>query len=241
MYTESALAGGLILWRSSGSLGATIPADGCVDVILRGDEVFVSGPSTTHIETLADDAGGSLGLRLLPGTAHGVLGLDLHEISDQVVALAEVVGRDATRHTRAALMRARDSGPSGPDLATALAPDLSLDSRWIPLVRRHAIRATPPGEVATQLGWSERTFRRRLLAHFGYPYLTLVRINRASRAQQLLATGVSPIEAAGAAGYADQAHLSREFRRLVGATPGQFWSSSAKRSIELPSGSSSVA
>ncbi|WP_443192724.1 helix-turn-helix domain-containing protein [Microbacterium sp. Clip185] len=62
---------------------------------------------------------------------------------------------------------------------------------------------------------------------FGYGYATLVRIQRARRAQQLLQTGHALADATAAAGYADQPHLTREFRRLVGASPAQFASSAA--------------
>ncbi|WP_460739852.1 helix-turn-helix domain-containing protein [Microbacterium neimengense] len=62
---------------------------------------------------------------------------------------------------------------------------------------------------------------------FGYGYAILVRIERARRAQELLRTGLPLADVAAAAGFADQPHFSREFRRLVGASPAQFASSAA--------------
>lgn len=239
MYTEFELTAALTLWRSRGASGTTIPADGCVDFILREEDVFVAGPSTRSIETLADGEGGAVGLRFSPGAAHGALGINLSEIKDRLVALSDVASRDAARHARAALLRA--SGPSAPNVVSKFVPELGGVPGWSAEVRRQAHNGTTPGDVAKRLGWTERTFRRRMLEQFGYSYLTLVRINRAANARALLKHGASLSEAAAVAGYADQPHLSREFRRLVGTTPGQFCSSSAKRSIELPSGSSSVA
>jgi AraC-like DNA-binding protein len=46
-------------------------------------------------------------------------------------------------------------------------------------------------------------------------------IGRAERAVELLSRGMSPIEAARRAGYADQPHLTRSLKRLVGQTPSQ--------------------
>lgn len=66
-----------------------------------------------------------------------------------------------------------------------------------------------------------------MTAVFGYGYTTLVRIERARHARTLLWQGTSIAQTAAAAGYADQPHLSREFRRLVGATPAQFAASLA--------------
>ncbi|MFR9796061.1 helix-turn-helix domain-containing protein [Streptomyces sp. MS06] len=50
-------------------------------------------------------------------------------------------------------------------------------------------------------------------------YLTCRRIDRARR---LLLEGCSPGDTAAAAGFYDQAHLTRHFRKLVGVTPGRY-------------------
>ena len=41
-------------------------------------------------------------------------------------------------------------------------------------------------------------------------------------ARGLLAGGMPPAEAAAAAGFADQAHLGRHFKRIVGVPPGAY-------------------
>ncbi|MFE5032215.1 helix-turn-helix domain-containing protein [Streptomyces sp. NPDC056683] len=55
-----------------------------------------------------------------------------------------------------------------------------------------------------------------------HQYLTSRRVGRARR---LLLDGVPPGETATAAGFYDQAHLTRHFKRLVGVTPGRYRSS----------------
>lgn len=227
MYTELGLVGGRAIWRSSGSPGAVIPADGCVDLILRDEEVFVAGPSTRWIETHADADGGSLGLRLPPGSSRSFLALNLNEIKDQFVSLTDLSGPKVTRQAFDLLHRVRTTWPDTPELFAPFMAQSGNEQPWASIIRDHARRGTPPGRVAGLLDWSQRTFRRRMLEEFGYPYLTLVRINRAARAGELLRIGTSPIEVAGIVGYADQSHLSREFRLLVGTSPGQFLSSSA--------------
>jgi len=52
-----------------------------------------------------------------------------------------------------------------------------------------------------------------------HAYQTQVRINRA---KQLMRQRMPLCHIAMAAGFADQSHLTRHFRRLVGVTPGQF-------------------
>ncbi|RIQ20396.1 AraC family transcriptional regulator [Jiangella rhizosphaerae] len=63
-----------------------------------------------------------------------------------------------------------------------------------------------------------RAFRRR----YGLPphaYLTQQRVRRACA---LLETGHPPAAVAVAVGFADQAHLTRHFRRMIGVPPGQY-------------------
>lgn len=52
-----------------------------------------------------------------------------------------------------------------------------------------------------------------------YRYLESARVNRA---QELLAQGLPPVEAALESGFADQSHLSRAFRTRLGVTPGAY-------------------
>ncbi|MFG2128982.1 AraC family transcriptional regulator [Streptomyces sp. NPDC048751] len=52
-----------------------------------------------------------------------------------------------------------------------------------------------------------------------HQYLTARRVDLARR---LLLDGRSPAEVAAAAGFYDQAHLTRHFRKLVGVTPGRY-------------------
>lgn len=227
MYAELVIGGGRTIWRSRGSVGAVIPADGCVDLILRNEDVFVAGPSTRWIGTRADSDDGALGLRLLPGAARSVLALDLSEISDQVVLMTDLLGHKSTMQARTLLQGVRAIWPDAPELVAAFSTQSSQIRPWVAFIHGHARRGTPPWRVAELLDWSPRTFRRRMLQDFGYPYLTLTRIDRAKRTRALLKEGSSLVDAAAIAGYADQSHLSREFRRLVGVSPGQFLSSSA--------------
>jgi len=71
-----------------------------------------------------------------------------------------------------------------------------------------------------EFGWSERTLRRRCQEAFGYGPKTLERILRFQRFVRLLSNGRVPLSVlAIEAGYADQAHLAREVRRLSGQSP----------------------
>ncbi|NJK47555.1 AraC family transcriptional regulator [Candidatus Gracilibacteria bacterium] len=69
-----------------------------------------------------------------------------------------------------------------------------------------------------------RVFRKEI----GIPphaYLTQVRI---LRAKKLLSQGITIAQVAWETGFADQSHLSRHFKRLVGVSPGQYQNSKFK-------------
>lgn len=226
MYTEHRLPQDAVVWRSVDSRASVIAADGCVDLILRDGRISVAGPSTRWIATESDGDGGTFGLRFLPGRAAGLLRIGLTEIADSLVPLEDVVAADRAKQILEAMVRFGD-GPAPTSGLASLTGRTAAGSRWSAAVHRRAAEAVPAQRAAVELGESERTFRRRVLATFGYGYATLVRIERARRAQALLRSGAPIAEAAASAGFADQPHLSREFRRLVGASPGQFAGSAA--------------
>jgi len=68
---------------------------------------------------------------------------------------------------------------------------------------------------------SERQLLRRCTAALGYGPKTLGRILRFQRFRALAAAreGAALVDLAADAGYADQAHLTRECVRLAGETP----------------------
>jgi transcriptional regulator GlxA family with amidase domain len=76
-------------------------------------------------------------------------------------------------------------------------------------------------ELAGRLGLSDRQLRRRCTDALGYGPKTLDRILRFQRFRTLARwrSGVGLAELAAIAGYADQAHLTRECRRLSGESP----------------------
>ena len=66
VYTEGSLGCGRTVWRSRGAAAAVVPADGCIDVILRGDDVHLAGPSTVCIPTSPDVGETIAGIILVP-------------------------------------------------------------------------------------------------------------------------------------------------------------------------------
>ncbi|ONI75008.1 AraC family transcriptional regulator [Actinosynnema sp. ALI-1.44] len=82
----------------------------------------------------------------------------------------------------------------------------------------------PPGlhEIADELGLSRFQVVRVFRDTVGMPPFAWLSQYRATRARALLASGHRPAQAAALTGFADQAHLTRWFRRVFGVTPGAF-------------------
>jgi AraC-like DNA-binding protein len=106
-------------------------------------------------------------------------------------------------------------------LAAAPLPPAAVLHAWQRLVAsggRVRIEA-----LAREIGWSRKQQAVRFAAEIGAPPKTVARILRFRQARRAIIGGAS--DWAGLAlecGYADQAHLIREFRTLAGATPRQY-------------------
>ncbi|MDT0346323.1 AraC family transcriptional regulator [Streptomyces litchfieldiae] len=83
---------------------------------------------------------------------------------------------------------------------------------------------TPPtlARVAEDLGLSRFQVLRAFHAATGMPPYAWLAQHRVARARALLDAGRRPAQAAAEVGFADQAHLTRWFRRVLGVTPGAY-------------------
>lgn len=109
--------------------------------------------------------------------------------------------------------------------------DVSFDQRFGPdqysqvvtYIEDHLDEKLNPAQFASELGMSEAAFSRKFKAKVGETpmrFVTQVRLEVASR---MLSDGVVPLaQIAADCGFADQAHLSRSFKRHLGVSPSQF-------------------
>lgn len=74
-------------------------------------------------------------------------------------------------------------------------------------------------DVARRVGWSRRHLQNRITAEFGLSPLQIRRVGRFERSNVLAGRGLPLAEVASRCGYADQAHLNREWRKFAAATP----------------------
>jgi AraC-like DNA-binding protein len=226
-YREQPPPAGLAPWlactwaRAEERATVRVLPDGCTDLIARADGgLFVAGPDTRP--RLSGDArrSGVVGVRFRPGAGAAVLGVPLHTLRDGRPELSDLWG-DAGRRLTEELAAAPSDGERLRRLLAAVArrrealPDPLVAAAAAHLERIPRLRI---GALARDLGLSERQLLRRFDDAVGYGPKVLARV---LRLQRLLALppDAGLAWAALAAGYADQAHMSAEVRRLAGLTP----------------------
>lgn len=94
--------------------------------------------------------------------------------------------------------------------------------RAIAHLRERWDQPVPLAELATVAGLSRFELVRRFRAQVGLPPHAFQVDLRVHNARELLRRGRPPAEVALACGFADQAHLTRTFRRMVGITPARY-------------------
>lgn len=191
---------------------------------LQGPRGLLAGPRSVPMTSLTVQRLRTVSALLHPAAVARLAGCAAQQLRDLQVDLADLwpaawstalqrlaqARRDRERVAVLLDVLRRQLAAGGPDTrARALA------------LYRHT--ALPLRTAASRLGWSERHTERLFLAELG---LTPKQFQRVQRFEQTLlralqAPAMPLAELAVAGGYADQAHMSHEFRRLSGEAPGQ--------------------
>jgi len=174
----------------------------------RDVRAFLVARDATAIDAvLASLVPGGVGARLVLGTDRAVLDLAVAELDRPLPPrgspeVAEALCRDvvAPRRSRAGVVG-----------------DVRV------LITQQLPAGAPMGAVAAELGLTERSLRRRLVAE-GTSYQALLDEVRSAIARSLLgARATIPVaDVAARLGYADAAAFSHAFRRWTGTTPASY-------------------
>jgi AraC-like DNA-binding protein len=227
-----------------GGVVRRILPDGCADVIFElGERSRFSGGShprarwvgtmTRAVVLESHGVVDTFGVRFAPGGLWALSRMPLYPLTDHHVALV-----DADPLRLAWLVEPLATAPSfvgrkrlvDTALTRALAFGVSL-----PTVARLIAKIQEATDIPTVVrleelsGYTARTLERRFPEALGVTPKQYLRFLRFERARRLLRSGMSGAEVAAEAGYADQAHLSHEFRRLAGISPTGFARESGRR------------
>jgi AraC-like DNA-binding protein len=196
--------------------------DGCIDLIWQaGRGAFIAGPDTGPSPVTDPPGTVYVGARFRPGAGGPALGLPLTRLRDQRVDLADLMP-PAARQLPADLspeQALRATTRMAAELVTATPPDRLV----VRATGMLACRQVSVAGLGRELSLSERQLRRRFDDTVGYGPKMMHRVLRLRRVLHHLSTAPGPVDLAGlafSAGYADQAHLTRETTRLTGLPPG---------------------
>ncbi|MEV6957978.1 helix-turn-helix domain-containing protein [Streptomyces sp. NPDC051207] len=223
MYVErAARLADAVVWSTTPAGPGRVLPDGCMDLLWREGTLLVAGPDTRAHVTGGPPAAWA-GVRFFPGTAPALLGVPAHELRDRRVPLADLWPAPLVRRLTAQVDAAGDPAAGLEDLALRRAAETGAGAPDALL--RHLVTGLaagrPVGAVAGELGLTARQLHRRALTAFGYGPKTLARVLRLQRALALARSGVPLAATAARAGFADQAHLTRDVRDLTGLTPSE--------------------
>lgn len=211
---EVAVAGARIWVSERGAPGTTsLVPDLSFDVVAAGGHL-VRPPRTIRATEVPAPAGLVAGVRL------------------PIAATAPHVDADWAGWR----LRPRDRDGATEQLASAIrlgAIRWRLDEQVAALLGAARRPDARPAEVADALGVSARTLHRRTVAALGMPPSHVLRILRLWRLVAAARTS-SLADAAALAGYADQAHATREARDLAGRTPRQLAAFAVAGSFKTP-------
>jgi len=211
-----------------GPTALDVVPDGCIDIYWTGGGLQIAGPNTEVVTLTMLGAAKLAGVRFHPGVAGRWLGVPATELVNRHQPLDEIWDRRAVDALSDRLAHTPGAAAAAIELERALMTRLPGVAPADPIVEATVAALGGEGrstnsvvsELIAEFGWSERTLRRHCHEAFGYGPKTLERILRFQRFLRLLPTARAPLAVlANEAGYADQAHLAREVRRLSGQSP----------------------
>jgi AraC-like DNA-binding protein len=185
---------------------------------------FVAGIGERWAVTEHDGRQQGVQVDVTPAAARLLLRTPMHDVANRVVALDDALGAS----TRELVERLAEA-PSAPArfalldaallsrLAGADPAPPSLKDAWRLLVESGGrARVT---DVAREAGWSRRHLTALFREHVGVSPKALARLVRFDAARRRILAGERLADVAYGAGYADQAHMNRDFRAFVGCPP----------------------
>jgi AraC-like DNA-binding protein len=200
-----------------------------VNMTFKPGRCRIAGVPRGRFTEVLEDAGRVFGVRFHPGGFHPFLGAPVSSITDRFLTIEEVFG-PAGRELAEAVLAATDE--------TAVAVLDAFLTRRAPAEPTPAARlaaamvdrtAAEPGitrvdDLARGFDLTMRQVQRLFADHVGVGPKWVIRRHRLHEAAARAAAG-TPLDLGALAaelGYADQAHLTRDFASMIGVPPARY-------------------
>jgi AraC-like DNA-binding protein len=191
----------------------------------------VAGLRSGPVDIIHDGTQRGVQLELTPRGARALLGMPAAALAEGAWPLDEVVGRRA-RHLISRLAEAPGPAERAGVLDVVLSGwvreddgfPVTVDAFWRRLVATAGSASVT--SIVGEMGLGRRYLGQLVRAELGLTPKTAARILRFGRVGRLLRSGRADglAETAAMCGYFDQAHLTNDWKKLAGCTPGEWMS-----------------
>ncbi len=220
----------IVTWDSRGAapISREVLPDPCVNLAVEPGRRLLYGVGEGHAVRVLEDRGMVIGTKFRPGGFSGLWPGPVPQLTGRVLTLPEAFG-PAGEQLDAELLAARDV-TAAIDAVTVFVrrhrpePD---PQRELAMEAAAAMRTARPetqvAQFAQQFAVSPRTLQRLFARHVGVsPKQVLQRHRRQQAVDRIGERGGDGLaRIAVELGYADQAHLSRDFRATLGRGPAK--------------------
>lgn len=198
-------------------------------VVVAHDYARFYGVQSGLSRTTLTGTGWAVGVMLQPAAGYLVLGREVSTVTDRAVDLGEVLDASVAEGVRDVMARdAADGRVAAVLLEETLRALLPVDDEgllvndlvsWVESERE----VQRVSDVCERFGVTERSLQRLTRKRLGLSPKWLIQRRRLHEASERLRAGTGGLACMAAdLGYADQAHFTRDFRRVTGRTPGEF-------------------
>lgn len=200
-----------------------------VHIVLEGTDATIAGPATRRFTTTLTGKGRVFGIKFHPGGFRPFLDGPVSAYADRTVALSDVFGPAAHELARRALAEREHEATIAVLEAFLRERHAEIDATAVSMTaiaRRIAEdrSITRIDAIVRESGIGLRTLQRQFRDYVGVHPKWVIQRYRLHEALARIDDDASCDWAALAAdlGYADQAHLIRDFKKLIGRTPADY-------------------
>jgi len=239
------------------SLGSTVNEtvfpDGCIDFVFQsnGDDLridlngrlvrqpssFIIGQQNQAVLFTSSGTTSMVGIRFYAYGAYPILQLPIHELTNQIVDLKDILGKPTISlsekaNTLSPLETIRElEGFLIQQLTQGKTDTARIQSATHLLFQQRG--ATDIAELARYTNLSVRTLERGFQETVGYSPKALARVIRFNRVKDalILDPSLNFTDLSHRAGFFDQAHFIHDFKQFSGKTPSSFAEAVTKREI----------
>jgi AraC-like DNA-binding protein len=197
-----------------------------VNITFTYERGWVTGVPTDKYTYRLDGRGSVLGIKFWPGAFRAILGRGVDTITDKTLPVTDIFPQAGDAFRARLLAHGTDANIVA-DAEAMLGAPLPAPDPNVPLINEIVAlveagrELTSVAAIAKRFGMPQRTLQHLFKTHVGVGLKWIIRRYRLMEAAQLAEAGTDQnwTEIAHRLGYADQAHFTNDFTRMIGRPP----------------------